>query len=124
MKRILLVLAIAAAVVPGCNNSSSDGAFPSAAGIPFFIPGPAGTNTFIARGGTGTTAAGGNGGFLSFSCAAAADAHVLRTGSIDFSFVMPTTIPSLGINPLVISADTTLTVGSGLTAGVTTVLGQ
>ncbi len=61
---------------------------------------------FIASGGTGSSGWGGSGG--QFTVESAGSIQVLKNGTLDASFTMPTATPDLGANPVVVAADTTV----------------
>jgi hypothetical protein len=128
--RVALAL-LAAAVVPACGGSSGS---PSAAILA--VPGPTtaydgrvildtpGTKKILSRGGTGSTLAGGSGGGVRVHNLSGSEAKVLKTGSVDATSVIPTTLPTLGTNPRTIAVDTELSPGAGLFPGQQFILGD
>jgi len=129
----LAVLAALAALIPACGGSGGGTPVQNAP-----VPGPTppapyhglvnfatpGANSIVARGGNSTGGKGGNGAQIQINNLGGSDAKILRAGSINTDFVVPDATPSLGTNPRTISVDTTLSVGSGLTAGVASILGD
>lgn len=122
MKRLLSLLILSAALAGGCHRKRDSGAAAPPSG--WFVPDVPGTRTIVARGGRGTNGAGGAGGPVTANNINGADVFILRNGTINTAFSMPTAIPRLGTNPRRITVDTTITVGTGLTAGSRTILGD
>jgi len=129
----LAVLAAWAALIPACGGSG--GAAP-VLNSPVPVPAPPppyhglvnfstpGANSIVARGGNSTGGKGGNGAQIQINNLGGSDAKILRAGSINTDFEVPDATPSLGTNPRTFSVDTTLSVGSGLTAAITNILGD
>ena len=131
----LAALAAWAALIPACGGSGGASSIQQApTPTPTPTPPPPyhglvnfstpGTNSIVARGGNSTGGKGGNGAQIQINNLGGSDAKILRAGSIDTSFVVPDATPSLGTNPRTISVDTTLSVGSGLTAASANILGD
>jgi hypothetical protein len=123
----LALLAVAAAIVPACGGSggsSSGGGVMTSGYNGAIVYGAPAQFTVKAFGGRSTVGVGGSGGFIAVHNWGATDGKILKTGTVDASFPVPTTLPTLGSNPKTISANTALTVGGGLTAGINTILGD
>jgi hypothetical protein len=114
--RVIPVVAIAALGI-ACNSSK----FKKAALPPEPPPTPPVTYSITAVGGEGTVADGGNGGYLQLEDYSGGDASVLKSGTVNTDFVLPTNLPYLGVNPWEVAADATLEVG---TAGFHLVAGD
>jgi hypothetical protein len=106
------VLALAAAIVPACGGGGGGGG-----GGGVSVSG----KTINLKGGTGSTGAGGNAGDFDCRNYRGTDLKILKSGTVNSNLSVPIFKPYLGDNPLVVTSNTTLGVGSGLTAGSTTV---
>jgi len=90
-------LAVAAlAAIAGCGGSSSGAASAS--------------RSITTTGGEGLAGDGGDGGAVAILGLVGEDVAVLRGGAVDVAFTLPADPPSLGANPLVVSADARITV--------------
>jgi hypothetical protein len=96
----LLVLAAAALVVPACGGGRGAGA-------------PVG-NVISLKGGNATAGSGQYGGYFEVEAYNGSDVGVLSGGVVNASIGEPALVqPFLGSNPLIVTADATLAVGSG-----------
>lgn len=116
MRTLLLrlgVLVVAAAIVPACGGGSGGGG--ASGGISV-----SGLSLNL-KGGNGTTGSGGDAGSLYVYNYRGTDLRILKSGTVNSGISVPIYVPYLGTNVLDVTANTTLSVGSGLTAGSTTV---
>lgn len=109
------VLALAAAIVPACGGGGGGGGGGAPGGVS--VSGL----TLNLKGGNGTTGTGGDAGSISVYNNRGNDLQILKSGTINSGISVPIYVPYLGSNVLDVTSNMTLGVGSGLTAGSTTV---
>jgi hypothetical protein len=125
----LAMCAALAAIIPACGSGGGGGGavvvavsstIPVPPAHPVVIAGTPGTNSITTGGGTGSASTGGTGGPIALGNYNGSDSWILKTGTIDTTFAMPSGDPDLGSNPLTVDVTATL----ALADGVTTILGD
>ncbi len=97
---VLFLVVLSMVFVAGCKGKDNNNVF--------FFPEEELTGGLLATGGTGSVGSGGNGGRLDINSSGAV--KVLKTGSVDASFVVSEPTPSFGTTHVVISSGTTTSV--------------
>ncbi|MDJ0976792.1 MAG: hypothetical protein QNJ98_20220 [Planctomycetota bacterium] len=99
---VLGLFAASMALMPACGGSSGGG---SSGGQVL----PPGSFKILTGGGVGFTGHGGDGNYIEILSDGGSDIRILRGGTVDASFTVPTTAPDLGPNPLTVTSDMTVT---------------